>query len=75
MMIDSGTIKDLAGPVATVFAACAAALVAYIVDIRRFASKEKLVAYIGLDSRVHESGTSVHGKGYISKRGNSYLRG
>jgi transposase len=52
----------------------AAALVAYIVDIRRFASKEKLVAYIGLDSRVHESGTSVHGKGYISKRGNSYLR-
>jgi hypothetical protein len=28
-MIDSGAIKDLAGPVATVFAACAAALVAY----------------------------------------------
>ena len=52
----------------------AAALVAYIVDIRRFASPEKLVAYVGLDSRVHESGTSVHGKGYISKRGNSYLR-
>jgi transposase len=52
----------------------AAALVAYIVDIKRFASPEKLVAYIGLDSRVHESGTSVHGKGYISKRGNTYLR-
>jgi transposase len=52
----------------------AAALVAYVVDIKRFSSPEKLVAYIGLDSRVHESGTSVHGKGYISKRGNSYLR-
>jgi transposase len=52
----------------------AAALVAYVVDIKRFSSPEKLVAYIGLDSRVHESGTSVHGKGYMSKRGNSYLR-
>ena len=52
----------------------AAALVAYIGDIRRFSSPEKLVAYIGLDCRVHESGTSIHGKGYISKRGNRYLR-
>lgn len=51
-----------------------AALVAYIGDIRRFSSPEKLVAYIGLDARVHESGTSIHGKGFISKRGNSYLR-
>jgi transposase len=52
----------------------AAALVAYVVDIKRFSSPEKLVAYIGLDSRVHESGTSVHGKGSMSKRGNAYLR-
>src|SRR6266852_7988932 len=28
----------------------------------------------GLDCRVYQSGTSVHGKGYISKRGNGYLR-
>ena len=33
-----------------------------------------LVAYIGLDPRVHESGTSIKGKGFISKRGNRYLR-
>ena len=52
----------------------AAALVAYIGDINRFSSPEKLVAYIGLDCRVHESGTSIHGKGYITKRGNRYLR-
>lgn len=52
----------------------AAALVAYVGDINRFQSPEKLVAYIGLDCRVHESGTSIHGKGYISKRGNKYLR-
>ncbi len=52
----------------------AASLVAYIGDIRRFATPEKLVAYIGLDPRVHQSGTSIHGKGYLTKRGNRYLR-
>jgi len=52
----------------------AATLVAYVDDIRRFSSPEKLVAYVGLDCRVHESGTSIHGKGYITKRGNRYLR-
>jgi transposase len=52
----------------------AASLVAYIGDIRRFSSPEKLVAYIGLDCRVHESGTSVKGRGSISKRGNHRLR-
>ena len=52
----------------------AAALVAYIGDVHRFDSAEKLTAYIGLDCRVHESGTSIRGKGYISKRGNKYLR-
>ncbi len=51
-----------------------AALVAHIGDIRRFSSPEKLVAYIGLDCRVHESGTSIRGKGYITKRGNRCLR-
>jgi transposase len=52
----------------------AASLVAYVGDINRFSSPEKLVAYIGLDCRVHESGTSIHGKGYITKRGSRYLR-
>lgn len=32
------------------------------------------MAYIGLDSRVFQSGTSVRGKGFISKRGSKYLR-
>jgi transposase len=52
----------------------AAILVAFIGDIHRFATPEKLVAYIGLDCRVYQSGTSVQSKGYISKRGNGYLR-
>lgn len=53
---------------------CAAALVAHVGDIRRFDHPKKLVAYIGLDCRVHESGTSVHGKGFLTKRGNRTLR-
>jgi transposase len=52
----------------------AAALVAFVGNVNRFSSPEKLTAYVGLDCRVHESGTSVHGKGFISKRGNGYLR-
>lgn len=52
----------------------AAALVAYVGDINRFSSPEKLTAYLGLDCRVHQSGTSINGKGYLTKRGNKYLR-
>jgi transposase len=52
----------------------AASLVAFVGDVERFSTPEKLVAYIGLDCRVYQSGTSVQGKGYISKRGNGYLR-
>ncbi len=52
----------------------AAALVANVGDIKRFSSPEKLVAYIGLDCRVHQSGISIKGKGYMTKRGNRYLR-
>jgi len=52
----------------------AAALVAVVGDMRRFANPEKLTAYTGLDCRRHQSGTSIHGKGYITKRGNAYLR-
>lgn len=52
----------------------AAALVAHIGDIRRFSSPQKLVAYIGLDCKIRESGTSVKGRRTISKRGNHRLR-
>ncbi len=52
----------------------ASALVAFIGNIHRFDTPEKLTAYIGLDCRVFQSGTSIHGKGYISRRGNLYLR-
>jgi len=43
-------------------------------DIRRFPDGQKLTAWVGLDPRVHQSGTSINGKGYITKRGNKLLR-
>ncbi len=43
-------------------------------DITRFSDAQKLTAWIGLDPRVHQSGTSINGKGYITKRGNKLLR-
>jgi transposase len=67
-------IQKLLRSIPGVGALSAACLVAYVGDINRFESPEKLTAYLGLDCRVHESGTSVHGKGYLTKRGNKYLR-
>jgi transposase len=52
----------------------ASTCVAEIGDITRFPDAKALTAYVGLDSRVYESGTSIHGKGYISKRGSKILR-
>lgn len=52
----------------------ASTCVAEIGDITRFPHAKALTAYVGLDSRVYESGTSIHGKGYISKRGSKILR-
>lgn len=51
-----------------------ALLVAFVGDITRFSHPDKLVAYIGIDPRVKQSGTSIHSKGPITKRGNSLLR-
>lgn len=54
--------------------ASAVTLLAVVGDIKRFSNAKKLTAYIGLDCRVKESGTSVHGKGFLTKRGNKQLR-
>jgi transposase len=52
----------------------AVSFISEVGDIKRFPKPEQLVAYAGLDPRVHQSGTSINGKGYISKRGNKILR-
>jgi transposase len=54
--------------------AAAAALMAAIGDISRFDSSRKLVAYLGLDAKVRQSGDEAARGGRISKRGNSQAR-
>ncbi len=53
---------------------CAATFLAAIGDIRRFRSARQLVAYLGLDPRVRQSGTEPARSGRISKRGSASAR-
>lgn len=52
----------------------AVVLLAEIPHLDRFSSARQLVAYVGLDPRQHSSGSSIHKKTRISKRGNARLR-
>ena len=53
---------------------CAATFLAAIGDIRRFRSSRQLVAYLGLDPRVRQSGSEPARSGRISKRGSASAR-
>ena len=53
---------------------CAATFLAAIGDIRRFRSARALVAYLGLDPRVRQSGSEPARGGRISKRGSGSVR-
>jgi len=55
-------------------ATAAAGVMAAIGDIRRFPTPRHLVAYLGLDARVRQSGTAPARHGGISKRGSSEAR-
>jgi transposase len=52
----------------------AAALIAAIGDIGRFPTSRQLVSYLGLDPRVHQSGSEPARHGRISKQGPSQTR-
>jgi transposase len=52
----------------------AAGLMAAIGDIARFTSPQKLVSYVGLNPRVHQSGLGAAHHGRISKVGRSHAR-
>jgi transposase len=52
----------------------AATFMASIGDVRRFSSPRKLVSYLGLDPRVHQSGSTPARHGHISKAGASETR-
>lgn len=52
----------------------AAAVIAAVGDISRFSSPRELVAYLGLDPKVRQSGSEPARYGRISKRGNAQAR-
>ncbi len=52
----------------------AAAVIAAIGDITRFHSPGQLVAYLGLDPKVRQSGSEPARYGHISKRGDPQAR-
>jgi transposase len=55
-------------------AVTALAILAAIGDVRRFRAPSKLVAYLGLDPRIRQSGSGPVRYGRISKRGQGHAR-
>jgi transposase len=53
---------------------CAASFIAAVGDANRFLTSRKLVAYLGLDPRVKQSGEGPPRSGRISKRGSPMAR-
>jgi transposase len=53
---------------------CAATFIAAVGDPRRFPASRKLVAYLGLDPKVRQSGDAPARSGRISKRGSAAAR-
>ena len=53
---------------------CAASFIAAVGDTRRFMTSRKLVAYLGLDPKVKQSGEAPARSGRISKRGSASAR-
>lgn len=51
-----------------------AILIAVTGNFKKFNHYKELIAYVGLNPRIFESGTSVRGKGHISKMGTARLR-
>jgi transposase len=53
---------------------CAATFIAAVGDVHRFPTSGKLVAYLGLDPKVRQSGDAPARSGRISKRGSAAAR-
>jgi transposase len=51
-----------------------ATFLAFYADTSRFKNAKQAAAFAGLDTRHHESGSSVRGKSHLSKVGHSFLR-
>ncbi|RZD18226.1 MAG: IS110 family transposase [Candidatus Acididesulfobacter diazotrophicus] len=48
--------------------------IAEVKDIKRFPTRNKLIAFAGTDPSIRQSGTSVNSNGKISKKGSRTLR-
>ena len=72
-MLDSSEAKRLL-TVPGVNVIAAASFLAAIGDITRFRDSRKLIAYLGLDPRVRQSGDQPARPGKISKRGSAQAR-
>lgn len=49
-------------------------LIAITNNFQKFSDSKKLSAYVGLAPRIYQSGTSINGKGHITKMGNRHMR-
>lgn len=52
----------------------AASLIGELQDIRRFGSTKSIIAYVGLDPKVRQSGKGLNSMGKLTKRGSPHLR-
>ncbi len=51
-----------------------AAVIGYFNNFENFENAKQVASFIGINPSPYKSGTSVNGKGTISRQGNSYLR-
>jgi transposase len=66
--------KDLLISIAGVGVNTATVALCLLGEPGKFTTARQVTAFIGLNPKDHQSGTSVHGRGHISKTGDSRLR-
>lgn len=66
--------RDLIVSIPGLGEATAAIVLGELLDIKRFASARQLAAFTGLVPQIRQSGTSVRGRGGLSKLGSARLR-
>ena len=71
---DLATRKRLLASIPGIGEATAHVVLSEFGDINRFKNAKALAAYVGVAPRVRESGTSLWGRGMMSKTGRSQLR-
>ena len=66
--------RDLLQSIPGIGAVCAEAIISETGNFARFTRAKEVVAFLGLSPQERSSGSSVHGKAHISKKGNRRLR-